>query len=117
MEYEDLTLEEQSLSTDGVLRAWITLHNAGSRPALETAQAYVSDRVTSVSWADQELKAYRQVDLAPGETERVSIEIPVRELAIVDAAGRRVVEPGEFELRVGRSSRSRDQLRTSFWVG
>ena len=48
------------------MRAEVTLTNTGARPALETVQVYVSDIVTSVTWAEKELKAYRQVDLAPG---------------------------------------------------
>ncbi|MFT4219712.1 MAG: glycoside hydrolase family 3 N-terminal domain-containing protein [Microbacterium sp.] len=116
VEYEDLTIAHDQLGTDDTLHAEVTVRNVGERPARETVQAYVSDRVTSVSWADQELKAYRQVDLAPGEQARVAIDIPVADLTLVDARGRRVVEPGEFELRVGRSSRSRDQVVATFTV-
>ncbi|MGO1838524.1 MAG: fibronectin type III-like domain-contianing protein, partial [Candidatus Microbacterium stercoravium] len=74
--------------------------------------AYVRDDVTSVSWAEKELKAFRQVRLEPGETAFVRIEIPVAECTIVDAAGRRVVEPGTFDLLVGPSSRD-DALRAA----
>ncbi len=116
VEYEELSVAEDEVPADGVLRALVTLRNAGGRPVRETVQAYVSDLVTSVSWAEQELKAYCQVDLEPGQTQRVAIEIPARDLTLVDAGGDRVVEPGEFELRVGRSSRPADQLRTSFRV-
>jgi beta-glucosidase len=88
------------------VRAEIEVRNTGTRPVLETVQAYVSDLVTSVSWADQELKTFRQVAVQPGETAVVTIELPVAECTIVDARGRRVVEAGEFELRVGGSSRA-----------
>ncbi|WP_297106442.1 fibronectin type III-like domain-contianing protein [Tessaracoccus sp.] len=111
-----MRLAEESVAVDGVLRAKLTLHNVGERPVRETVQAYVSDRVTSVSWADQELKGYLQVDLAAGEEKRVALEIPVRDLAIVDAKGERVVEPGAFELRLGRSSRDPWTQRVAFTV-
>lgn len=116
VEYEHLVLDEYAVPTDGVVRAELTLRNVGERPVRETVQAYVSDRVTSVSWADQELKGFLQVDLAPGEEKRVALEIPVADLAIVDANGNRVVEPGEFELRVGRSSRDPWTQRVTFRV-
>ncbi|MFT4157909.1 MAG: glycoside hydrolase family 3 C-terminal domain-containing protein, partial [Microbacterium sp.] len=116
IEYEDLVLDEESVSADGVIAAEITLRNVGERPARETVQVYVSDLVTSVSWAEQELKAYRQVWVAPGESVRVRIEIPVAQLTIVDASGVRSVEPGEFELRVGRSSRDPWLQRAVFRV-
>jgi beta-glucosidase len=116
VEYADLALASTVLDAAGTVRAEVTLRNTGARPARETVQAYVSDRVTSVSWADQELKAFRQVDVAPGESVRVAIEVPVADCTIVDAAGRRVVEPGEFELRVGPSSREEALLRAPFEV-
>ena len=40
----------------GVVRAHVTLSNVGPRPALETVQAYVSDLVTSVTWAEKEAR-------------------------------------------------------------
>lgn len=80
-------------------------------------QAYVCDLVTSVSWTDRELKAFRRVVVEPHSAARVRIEVPVRECTIVDAQGRRVVEPGAFELLVGRSSRTQDLQRAGFTVG
>lgn len=114
--YSGLRLAATDLGAGDVVRGSVTLANTGDRPVRETVQAYVSDRVTSVSWADKELKAFRQVDLAPGETATVTIELPVADCTIVDAAGTRVVEPGEFELLVGPSSRDETLLRAEFTV-
>lgn len=105
VQYEDLVLEETTLTASDTIVAHVTVRNTGARPVLETVQVYVRDVVTSVSWTDKELKAYRQVHVAHGETARVRLELPVADCSIVDAAGRRVVEPGEFELLVGPSSR------------
>jgi len=116
LSYADLELEADELRADQVLRLSVTVSNTGSRPALETVQAYVSDRVTSATWADQELKGFTQVEVAPGAGVRVTLEIPAAACTIVNAAGRRVVEPGEFELRVGHSSRRADQLVRRFQI-
>ncbi|MEA5116699.1 MAG: glycoside hydrolase family 3 N-terminal domain-containing protein [Propionicimonas sp.] len=116
VEYADLRLRSEDLGPDDTLAVAVTVTNTGARACRETVQAYVSDTVTSASWADAELKAYRQVDLAPGDSAVVRIELPVAACTIVDAAGRRVVEPGAFELRVGPSSRLSDQLRVTFTV-
>jgi len=94
----------------------VTLHNTGDRPVVETVQAYVSDRVTSVSWAEKELKAFRQVSIAPGESVRVTIDVPVADCSLVDARGNRVVEAGEFSLLVGPSSRAEVLLAAGFRV-
>jgi beta-glucosidase len=116
VDYSGLRILEEQITVDGVLRAEVTVQNTGDRPVRETVQAYISDRVTSASWAEQELKAFQQVDLAPQESARLVFEIPARELSIVDGQGRRVVEAGEFELRIGRSSRTGAQLRAGFSV-
>ncbi|GAA0999632.1 exo-beta-d-1,3/1,6-glucosidase [Subtercola frigoramans] len=106
VEYSELRLHQAELTSTQTLTAEITLHNTGSRPALETVQAYVSDLVTSVSWADRELKSFTQVPLDPGEKATVTLSVPVAECSIVDARGRRLVEAGEFLLHVGPSSRA-----------
>ncbi|WP_127465025.1 glycoside hydrolase family 3 N-terminal domain-containing protein [Streptomyces sp. B27] len=114
--YTGLELLTGVVEPDGTVRARVTLTNTGSRPALETLQVYVSDTVTSVTWAEKELKAYEQVTLEPGESRQVSIELPVSVCTLVDARGNRVVEPGRFELLVGPSSRDEALLRAEFTV-
>ncbi|THA68598.1 beta-glucosidase [Streptomyces sp. A0958] len=114
--YSDLEVLTDVLGAADTLRARVVVSNTGERPALETVQAYVSDTVTSVTWAEKELKAYRQIALAPGESREVVIELPVAACSLVDAEGRRVVEPGAFELLVGPSSRDDDLLRAGFTV-
>ncbi len=68
VDYAELRLESDRLTASDTLVATVQVTNTGRRPARETVQAYVSDLVTSASWADQELKAYRQVELEPGES-------------------------------------------------
>ncbi|GAA3342596.1 glycoside hydrolase family 3 N-terminal domain-containing protein [Curtobacterium pusillum] len=114
VEYSDVRLERTELAVDDTIVAEVTLRNTGSRPSLETVQVYVRDVVTSVSWADQELKGHLQVHVAPGQAETVRLELPASVCSIVDAAGVRRVEPGEFELLVGSSSRKEHLLAAPF---
>jgi beta-glucosidase len=116
VEYADLELEQTRLGLQDTIRASVRVTNTGGRPTRETVQAYLHDAVTSASWAGKELKAYRQVDLAPGQTRLVSIDLPVAACTIVNAQGDRVVEPGDFDLLVGPSSRDADLLRARFEV-
>jgi beta-glucosidase len=115
--YSDLTVRDSVVAPDGVVRAEVTLTNVGARRALETVQAYVSDLVTSVTWAEKELKAYRQVEVAAGETVRVELVVPAASCSLVIADGQRVVEPGRFDLLVGPCSRPSDLLRAGFTIG
>jgi beta-glucosidase len=114
--YDDLALASDRVSCDGTLEATVRLTNRGDRPALETVQAYVSDLTTSVTWAEQELKGFVQVELAPGETREVRIDVPAARCSLVTADGRRVVEPGAFELRAGPSSRRSTHLVADFEI-
>ena len=116
VDYADLEVLTPDVAADDVVLARVTLRNTGARPALETVQVYVSDTVTSVTWAEKELKGFRQVPLAPGESRVVELELAAADCTLVDAAGRRVVEPGEFALLVGPSSRDEALLRATFTV-
>jgi beta-glucosidase len=114
--YSDLVVRTPSVGVDDVVEASVVVTNTGMRPALETVQVYVQDVVTSVTWARKELKAYRQVRVEPGESAVVALSVPVADCTLVDADGVRVVEPGEFRLLVGPSSRDEALLRASFAV-
>ena len=116
VEYSDLAVADARVTADGFVRAQVTLTNVGARPALETVQVYVSDLVTSVTWAEKELKAWRQVQVQPRESVTVSIEVAAETCTLVTADGRRVVEPGDFDLLVGPSSRPVDLLRAGFTI-
>jgi beta-glucosidase len=116
VEYTGAEVLTPVVGPDDTVRARITLRNTGDRPAHEVVQVYVRDSVTSVSWADKELKAYRHVALAPGEAATVEVSVAVADCTIVDAAGRRIVEPGAFELLIGASSRDEALHPVSFEV-
>ncbi|WP_030250054.1 MULTISPECIES: glycoside hydrolase family 3 N-terminal domain-containing protein [unclassified Streptomyces] len=114
--YSDLVVHDPDVPADGTVHATVRLTNSGSRPALETVQAYISDLTTSVTWAEQELKAFTQVEIPPGESLDATIGIPAARCSLVTADNRRVVEPGEFALRVGPSSRREQQLSAQFRI-
>lgn len=114
--YSDLVVHDPDVTVDGTINATVRLTNSGSRPALETVQAYISDLTTTVTWAEQELKGFTQVHIPPGESLDVRIGIPASQCSLVTADNRRVVEPGEFALRVGPSSRREQQLSAQFRI-
>ena len=105
-----------AFAKDGVVHVEVPLANVGARGGTEVVQLYVGDLVTSYSWTDRELKAFRRVTLAPGERTAVAFDLPVAACTIVDANANRFVEAGEFELLVGHSSRREDLKRTVITV-
>ena len=99
------------------VRVTVDLTNTGQRPGTEVVQAYISDLVTSVSWADRELKAFQRIQLDPGQTRKVVFDLPVSEWTLVDADCNRRVEPGQFQVLVGSSSRREDLQAVTVTVG
>jgi beta-glucosidase len=85
------------------VRAAVEVTNTGAVAGKEVVQLYVSDAEASVPRPPQELKAFEKVSLDPGETKAVRFTLDERAFAYWRSGW--VVEPGDFELRCGSSSR------------
>ncbi len=112
--YSNLDLSSKKLSAGETLRAEVDVENVGTRAGSEVVQLYVNDVYSSVTTPVKELKGFQRVELAPGEKKRVQIELSYERLALVNRNLETVVEPGEFEVLVGGSSRDKDLLKATF---
>jgi beta-glucosidase len=84
----------------------VTVTNTGTRPGSEVVQVYVTDVVSTVFRPAQELKGFAKLHLAAGESRRVTLARDRRAFAFWDVAHQEwAVEAGEFEIRLGASSR------------
>jgi beta-glucosidase len=90
--------------TDGEVTAHITVRNAGTRPGTEVVQLYLHDPVAPTTRPVVRLIGYARVPLDPGARARVAFTVPADVTSFTDVRGRRIVDPGEVELRFGRSS-------------
>jgi beta-glucosidase len=80
--------------------------NTGARAGAEVVQLYVREKAPKLERPPQELKGFRRVELAPGETKRVSFALDKSAFAYYDPAARAwTTDAGAFEIRVGSSSR------------
>ena len=86
----------------------VEVKNTGSREGEEVVQMYIRDLVSSVTRPVKELKGFTRVALRPGESRRVTMIIGPDQLAFTNVRKERVVEPGEFAIMVGTSSRDID---------
>jgi beta-glucosidase len=111
--YSNLRLAAPTLARGQTAAVSVDVENTGSFAGDEIVQVYVTDVVTSATWVNKALKGFARVHLAPGEKKTVRVELPWEAFQIVDAEARSVVEPGEFEILVGPSSRDRDLLRAT----
>jgi beta-glucosidase len=109
--FTDVRLERSSIGRSESTRVAVTVTNTGQRAGTEVVQMYIRDRVSSVTRPVRELKGFVKVWLDPGATTTVSMDITPESLAFYDIAMSNVVEPGEFEILVGTSSRKEDLQR------
>jgi len=79
-------------------------------------QMYIRDVVSSVTRPVKELKGFEKVTLRPGETKKVALGITPDSLAFYDINMKYVVEPGEFTIMVGNSSRDEDLQKVTLTV-
>lgn len=103
--YSNLNTDKKTYDQAETIQATFTLTNTGDREGAEVAQLYVSDPVCSVMRPVKELKGFKKVFLKPGESRRITLDIPVSSLAFYsEAQSQFVVEPGEFILQLGASA-------------
>ncbi|HEV7524551.1 MAG TPA: glycoside hydrolase family 3 C-terminal domain-containing protein [Acidimicrobiia bacterium] len=85
----------------------VSVTNTGATRGAETVQCYVRDAEASVARPEQELKAFAKVWLDPGESRAVRLPLDERSFSFWDVVAHAwTAEPGEFELRIGTSSRA-----------
>ncbi|MEH0576348.1 glycoside hydrolase family 3 N-terminal domain-containing protein [Streptomyces sp. B21-108] len=102
--WEDFSGPDAEIPTDGSYDVSVTVRNTGERAGAEVVQLYLHDPVASVTRPDVRLIGYRRLELAAGESARVAFRFHADLSAFTDRAGKRVVEPGALELRLGASS-------------
>ena len=96
------------------LVASVDVTNAGDMAGIEVVQVYMHDVIASVIRPVKQLIAFTRVELQPGETKTVSFQLKLADFQLVNREEKYVVEPGEFELFIGHSSKKTDLLKLSF---
>ena len=94
----------QAWPADGCCQVSISLRNDAAIATTEVIQVYLHDPVAEVARPVQQLIATARVDLAAGQSRTVVIDLHADLTSYTGRAGRRQVDPGEVELRIGASS-------------
>ena len=105
-EYSAPVIDKNAYGMDDVIKVRVDVTNKGNRKAEEVVQLYIRDLVGSVTRPVRELKGFEKIEMEPGQTVAVEMELPVRELAFYGADMVRKVEPGDFLLWVAGDSAS-----------
>jgi beta-glucosidase len=109
-------LDKTTIATDESVRVSVDVTNTGGRIGDEVVQLYIRDVFSSVTRPVKELKGFTRITLGAGETQRVVFTLLPEHLAFTNIDKQFVVEPGEFTIMVGSSSRDEDLLRTTLIV-
>jgi len=111
--YAGLATNKKAYKRADVITATLKVQNTGRYAGKETVQLYISKEGSAVERAEKELKAFKKIKIAPGQTANVTLTIPVKDLAYYDVNGKKwVVEPGKYKLLAGTSSRDIEQTGT-----
>ena len=104
-EYQSAVAESVAVGPGADLELTVMIRNAGTRPGREVVQAYVEPVTAEAGRPVRTLAAFAAATAEPGQTAEVRLTVPARAFARYDeAAGAWVWPPGEFAVRVGRSS-------------
>jgi beta-glucosidase len=115
-ELANLRLAQNTIAADAALVATVDVTNTGDVAGEEVVQLYVGARNSAVERAPKELKAFTKAELTPGQTRSVHLAVPAADLAYYDEANGWTVEPGDYEVIVGRHSLDDEALRTQVQI-
>ena len=98
--YSDLRLGKQTISANEELPVSVTVTNSGQRAGKEAVLLYVSDLVASISPPGRRLRRFAKISLNPGQSRTLNFTLRAEDLSFIGADNKRVVEPGEFDVKV-----------------
>jgi beta-glucosidase len=105
-EYTHLKLDREKISADEIATLSVDVTNSGDRAGDEVVQLYVHDPLSErVTRPVKLLKGFQRISLQPGECQTVSFPVGREQLQFLNESMQKVVEPGQFELMVGGSSK------------
>ena len=104
-EYADMNITPAQIPVNGTATVTITIKNTGPVEGTEVAQLYVRDIVGSVTTPVMSLRGFQRVSLRPGEKQTVQFKVNREALSLWNRQMKQVVEPGEFKIMIGSSSK------------
>jgi beta-glucosidase len=103
-ELSEMRIAEETVRWDDEVVVETRVTNTGERAGDEVVQLYTRDPQASITRPERELKSFLRLTLDPGETRRITFRVPVGQLGFYDRDLAYVVEPGAFDVFLGRSS-------------
>ncbi len=114
--YSNLRVDKAEFGPEDTLTVSVDVTNTGNRAGKESVLLFSSDKVASLVPDGRRLRAFKKIELAPGETKTVTFSMPASELAFVGADGKWVLESGEFRLQAGNQVTDITCTATKRWT-
>jgi len=115
--YDNLELENPELEKTGVVKASVNIKNTGDVFGEEIVQLYIGFKNSKIDRPIKLLRAFDKIDLEPGETKLVNLEVMIEDLAWYDPEVKEwKIEEMEYELYIGASSEESKLLQSTFAV-
>ena len=99
--YRDLKIDKTTISPNDELTVTVTVTNTGRLAGKESVLVYVSDLAASISPPNRRLRRFAKVNLQPNQSHTLTFKLRREDLSFIGADNKPVVEPGEFEVKVG----------------
>ena len=99
--YSNLKVDKQHFTKDDVLQVSVDVKNTGKTAGKESVLLYSSDLVATMTPDGRRLRQFDKVELQPGETRTVTLQLKASDLAFVGYDGRWTLEEGDFDLSIG----------------
>ncbi len=103
--YGNLNITPKEVGVTGEVTISVEVKNTGDRKGAEVVQLYINDVISTVVTPVIELKGFEKIELDPGESRTVKFRVTSDQLSLLDSRLTPVVEPGDFEVMVGASSK------------
>lgn len=100
-EYSNLKLSKTKVTENETLEVTVDVRNTGKRDGKEAVLLYLSDLYASLAPDMKRLKGFEKIELKAGETKTVKFKITKAELSFVNIDSKTIVEPGDFEIKIG----------------
>lgn len=114
-EYSNLSINKKDFVSDDVLTVSVDVKNTGSIAGKESVLLFTSDMVASLSPDVRRLRAFGKIELQPGESKIVTLQLPADNLAFINEKGQWTLEEGEFKLQVGNQIEMINCTQTKIW--
>ena len=113
--YSNMTVSAKEFDSDDVLKVTVDVTNVGERTGKESVLLYSSDLYASCTPDVRRLRDFEKVEIAPGQTVTVELEVSAKDLAFADYYGKWTLEEGEFVLSVGNLTQNVRCVETVLW--